>query len=273
MDAQLSFIIQKLKQFDVWDHSSYYYLKYKSAQSHLESHINPINQLLIHINEADDLINLSQTLDDYSAIPSIITNVESIEISIQNYKNHFNFTNTHDYANVFLEIESTDLDWGDEVLQKYIQWAEMQSFEIDLIKSFVFPYRNVVLPEISSFPTALIKISGSFAYGLLKNNNKTHKKISTDISAEIRIYPEVFYNTSSILPDNLHIDTARSGSSFMVLGRLGSIRLTHLPTGISSESHHERSQHLNKEIALDVLMAKLAQHNNLHEPFLEEGTF
>ena len=121
MEAQLSFITQKLKQFDVWDHSSYYYLKYKSAQSHLESYINPINQLLIHINEANDLINLSQTLDDYSAIPNIITNVESIEISIQNYKNHFNFTDTHDYANVFLEIKSTDLDWGDEVLQKYIQ--------------------------------------------------------------------------------------------------------------------------------------------------------
>lgn len=273
MDAQISFITQKLKQFDVWDRNSYYYLKYKATQQQLENYINPINQLLIHINEADDLINLSQTVGDYSAIPNIITNVESIEISIQNYKNHFNFTDTHDYANVFLEIESADLDWGNEVLQKYIQWAEMQSFEVDLIKSFVFPYRNVVLPEMSSSPTALIKISGSFAYGLLKNENKTHRKTSTDISAEIRIYPEFFYNVPSILPDNLHIDTARSGSSFMVLSGLGSIRLTHLPTGISSESHHERPQHHNRNIALDVLMAKLAQHNNLHKPFLEEGTF
>lgn len=273
MDAQLSFITQKLNQFDTWDQNSYYYLKYKATQKQFENYINPINQLLIHINEADDLINLSQTLDDYSAIPNIITNVESIEISIQNYKNHFNFTDTHDYANVFLEIESADLDWGNEVLQKYIQWAEMQSFEVDLIKSFVFPYRNVVLPEISSSPTALIKISGSFAYSLLKNENKTHRKTSTDISAEIRIYPEAFYDTASIIPENIHVDTPKSLGHCMIYHGVGAIRLTHLPTGISSESHHERSQHLNKEIALDVLMAKLVQHNNMHKPFLEEGTF
>lgn len=149
----------------------------------------------------------------------------------------------------------------------------MQSFEVDLIKSFVFPYRNVVLPEMSSSPTSLIKISGSFVYRLLKNENKTHRKISTDLSVKIRIYPEVLYNVPSILPDNIHIDTTQTRSGFMIFDGLGSIRLTHIPTGISSESHHERSQHINKEIALDVLMAKLAQHNNLHKPFLEEGAF
>lgn len=261
MNAQLNFITQKLNQFDIWDRSSYSYLKYKDTQQHLENYINPINQLLTHINEANDLINLSQTSGDYSAITSITKDVKSIETNIHNCKKHFNFTDTHDYANVFLEIESTDLDWGNEVLQKYIQWAEMQSFEVDLIKSFVFPYRNVVLPEISLSPTALIKISGSFAYGLLKNENKTHRETSTNISSEIRIYPEIFYNTASIVPENIHIDTPKSLHHCMIYNGLGAIRLTHLPTGISSESHHERSQHRNRAIALDVLMAKLSQHN------------
>ena len=153
-------------------------------------------------------------------------------------------------------------DWAQILLRMYSRWAERKSF-------------NVEIPEMSYGEEAGLKsvtliISGPYAYGYLRHESGIHRlvRISPFSSegkrhtsfASVEVIPEITEDIKvEINPSDLRVDTYRaSGPGGQNVNKVSSaIRITHLPTGLVTQSQSDRSQHANRDIAMRLLKAKL----------------
>ncbi|MFA5839313.1 MAG: peptide chain release factor 2 [Candidatus Margulisiibacteriota bacterium] len=170
-------------------------------------------------------------------------------------------------SNAILSINSgaggTDAqDWAQILMRMYTRWAESHEFGIDM-------------PEISYGEEAGIKgvtliITGPYAYGYLKNESGIHRLVRiSPFSSEgkrhtsfvaVEVIPEIADEVKiEINPSDLKVDTYRaSGPGGQNVNKVSSaIRITHIPTGIVTQSQSDRSQHNNRDTAMRLLKAKL----------------
>lgn len=172
-----------------------------------------------------------------------------------------------DIDNAFLEVHSgaggtESNDWASMLLSMYIKWAEKENFKIEII--------NTSYGDEVGIKSATLKISGDYAYGLLKTEIGVHrlvrispfdanKKRHTSFAA-ISVYREITDNSATVILDkDLKIETFRaSGAGGQHVNKTDSaVRITHLPTGIVVQSQSDRSQIKNRSLALKLLNSKL----------------
>jgi len=140
----------------------------------------------------------------------------------------------------------------------------------DLIKMYV-RYANKVGWKVTELDDSVIKISGVGAYDQLKWETGTHRvqripatekhgRIHTSTAA-IVVLPQITSTDIQLNPDDIEITSSRAGGhGGQNVNKVSTaVRLLHKPTGLTFSVRQERSQQQNREIAMDLLKAKLWQ--------------
>jgi peptide chain release factor 2 len=214
-----------------------------------------------------ELIDLAE--EDTPLQEEIRTELDELASHMDELEFQLAFNSEYDARNAILAIHAgaggtESQDWAEMMMRMYLRWAERRGYKAEIL--------DTSPGDEAGIKSAIISVTGDYAAGYLKSEHGVHRLVRlSPFDADharhtsfvlVEVMPEAEENTDLFIgPDEIKVDTFRSsGPGGQHMQKTSSaVRVTHIPTGMIVTCQSERSQFMNKEIALKILRSRLLE--------------
>ena len=251
---------------DFWNDPVESQKKMKELKS-MKDDVATYEKLKTQFEDIETMIEMGYEENDASLIPEIEELLADFINTYDGIRIKTLLSGEYDGDNAIVSLHAgaggtESCDWAAMLYRMYSRWAADKGFTLEVLDSLD--------GDEAGIKSITFQVNGENAYGYLKSEKGVHRlvRISPFNAAGKRqtsfvscdVMPDIEEDLDvEINDDDIRIDTYRSsGAGGQHINKTSSaIRITHLPTGIVVQCQNERSQHMNKDKAMQMLKSKL----------------
>ncbi len=259
-------IEREMEAPDFWDDPEVSQRKMKELKGYKDD-VETCRNLEQKLEDIATLIEMGDEENDPEIVAEVEQEVAEYDAAYEKIRIKTLLSGEYDGDNAIVSLHAgaggtESCDWASMLYRMYTRWAADKGFSVEVLDSLD--------GDEAGIKSITFQINGENAYGYLKSEHGVHRlvRISPFNAAGKR---QTSFVSCDVMPDieedidievkdeDIRIDTYRSsGAGGQHINKTSSaIRITHYPTGIVVTCQNERSQHMNKDKAMQMLKAKL----------------
>ena len=247
----------------------------------LKDDMQTYGELETKYEDIETLIQMGDEENDDSLVPDVEEAMREYQEQFEQIRIKTLLSGEYDKDHAIVSLNAgaggtESCDWASMLYRMYTRWAADKGFEVEEL--------DFHEGDEAGVKSVTFQVNGENAYGYLKSEKGVHRlvRISPFNAAGKR---QTSFVSCDVMPDieedidieirdeDIRIDTYRSsGAGGQHINKTSSaIRITHFPTGIVVTCQNERSQHMNKDKAMQMLKSKLYLLKQEEQAQLEAG--